>query len=113
MDNISVRILDLSKQLGDVVGNARLNRTSLQGQNRLTEVSLLEQILIRPGYLFCTLLRSAQRFRIISDIRLRAAADMVRFFPDPPAAGLLALPGGRHGAWSELTLRRRHPPRLV
>ena len=77
------------------------------------EVSLLERNLYmaRPFYnrFLPDFFAAAQRFRIPSAMRLRAAADMVRFFGAATATAelpvaLLALPGGRP---------RRFPPPII
>lgn len=62
--------------------------------NRLTIVSLFEQISNPwPGYFFRAL-TAAQRFRIASAIRLRASADILLLFTGPPPIGVFLLPGG-------------------
>ena len=48
-----------------------------------------------PGYFVCALLRSAQLLRIISEIRFRAAADIMRLRAGAEVDCLLAVPGGR------------------
>jgi hypothetical protein len=79
-------------------------------QNRPTEVSLLERIFSWSGsssdfysFFFPDFFAAVQRLRIASAMRLRAAADIPRFFAGRAAAGadLLVLPGGRP---------RRFPP---